>query len=260
MNRLVLIFFLFGLLKLNAQIKNSSLIKGRVTSIDSTSIGSIHVINKTRGSATITDDEGNFEIYSSINDTLIFSAIQYKIKALVINNEIIGSKAIVVPLDQMVNELSEVVVRPHNLSGDLFKDFENSGVKPINFYSFGIPGFKGTRQEKIVTKKQLILNTIFLPLTGSIPIEPIYKHISGYYKRLERKRELDVEFDIVANLIKFYGIDFFINTYEIDESEIYEFVTATYENFPLRESFKRDEHNKVMRFFKENQIRTSKED
>ena len=113
-------------------------------------------------------------------------------------------------------------------------------MKPINFYSFGIPGFKGTRQEKIVTKKQLILNTIFLPLTGSIPIEPIYKHISGYYKRLERKRELDVEFDIVANLIKFYGIDFFINTYEIDESEIYEFVTATYENFPLRESFKRD--------------------
>ena len=144
------------------------------------------------------------------------------------------------------------------MSGDLYEDLENSAVDPINFYSFGIPGFKGTRKEKIVTKKQLILTTLFFPLTGSIPIEPIYKHISGYYKRLERKRELDIEFDIVTNLIKFYGIDFFINTYELKEEEIYEFVTATYENFPVEESFKRNEHNKIINYFNKNQTRILK--
>tara|TARA_B100000795_G_scaffold75638_1_gene53738 strand:+ start:886 stop:1560 length:675 start_codon:yes stop_codon:yes gene_type:complete len=219
------------------------------------SIGSIHVINKTRGSATITDDKGRFEIYSSINDTLLFSAIQFRVKIIVVNNQILKSKEIVVPLESFVNRLSEVIVKPHNLSGDLYKDFENSGVKPINFYNSGIPGFAGTRKEKIITKKQLIISTLLLPLTGSIPIEPIYKHISGYYKTLKKKRKLDTEFDVVANLIKFYGVDFFVETYELKEDEVYEFVSGTYENFPLRQSFKRNEHNLVMEYFEKNQIR-----
>jgi len=255
MNRHLFLFFIFVMSNLCAQIKYSDLLKGRVSSNESMSIGSIHVINKTRGSATITDDKGRFEIYSSINDTLLFSAIQFRVKIIVVNNQILKSKEIVVPLESFVNRLSEVIVKPHNLSGDLYKDFENSGVKPINFYNSGIPGFAGTRKEKIITKKQLIISTLLLPLTGSIPIEPIYKHISGYYKTLKKKRKLDTEFDVVANLIKFYGVDFFVETYELKEDEVYEFVSGTYENFPLRQSFKRNEHNLVMEYFEKNQIR-----
>ena len=258
MLRLFFLVLILEIANVNAQDNNSSLLKGRVSTSDSVSIGSIHVINKTRGSATITDEKGYFQIFSSTNDTLLFSAVQFRIKIIVVNNKILESEEIVVPLEKFINRLSEVIVKPHNLSGDLYEDLENSAVDPINFYSFGIPGFKGTRKEKIVTKKQLILTTLFFPLTGSIPIEPIYKHISGYYKRLERKRELDIEFDIVTNLIKFYGIDFFINTYELKEEEIYEFVTATYENFPIEESFKRNEHNKIINYFNKNQTRILK--
>ena len=56
-------------------------------------------------------------------------------------------------------------------------------------------------------------------------------------------------------LIKFYGIDYFIETYEVTEDKVYEFVSGTYENFPLKQSFKRNEHNKVMEYFDQNHIR-----
>ena len=188
-------------------------------------------------------------------DTIIISAIQFSIKILVVNDEMLESEEILIPLEKFVNKLSEVIVRPHNLSGDLFKDFENSGVKPINFYNRGIPGFTGTRKEKIVTKKQLIISALLFPLTGSIPIDPIYKHISGYYKVLKKKRKLDVEFDIIENLIKFYGLDYFIETFDVSEDEVYEFVSGTYINYPLRETFNRNEHNKVMKYFEQNKLR-----
>ena len=253
MIRFIFLFFFVGIL--NAQVKKSSLLKGRVTSNDSTSISSIHIINKTRGSATITDQVGYFQIFSSTKDTIIISAIQFSIKILVVNDEMLESEEILIPLEKFVNKLSEVIVRPHNLSGDLFKDFENSGVKPINFYNRGIPGFTGTRKEKIVTKKQLIISALLFPLTGSIPIDPIYKHISGYYKVLKKKRKLDVEFDIIENLIKFYGLDYFIETFDVSEDEVYEFVSGTYINYPLRETFNRNEHNKVMKYFEQNKLR-----
>ena len=252
MYRLLFFIYIIGFSNLNAQIKNSSLLKGRVSSNDSTSISSIHIINKTRGSATITNNEGYFEIFSSIKDTILISAVQFSIKIIVVNNKMLKSKEIIIPLEKFVNKLSEVIVKPHNLSGDLYKDFENSGVKPMNFYNLGIPGFKGTRKEKIVSGKSLIINTLLLSLGGTVDIEAIYKHVSGYYVRLKKKRKLDAEFDVVANLIKFYGIDYFIETYEISEDEVYEFVSGTYKNFPLRQSFKRNEHNKVMKFFEEN--------
>ena len=255
MNRFLFLFFILGILNVNAQIKNSSLLKGRVSTNDSISISSIHVINKTRGSATITNDDGYFEIFSTVKDTIIISAIQFSVKIIVVNNEMLDSKEIVIPLEEFINQLSEVIVKPHNLSGDLFKDFENSGVKAINFYNMGIPGFKGKRKEKIVSSKSLIMSTIFLPLGGSVDIEAVYKHVSGYYKRLKKKRKLDIEFDVVANLIKFYGIDYFIETYEVTEDKVYEFVSGTYENFPLKQSFKRNEHNKVMEYFDQNHIR-----
>ena len=83
MLRLFFLVLIFEIANVNAQDNNSSLLKGRVSTSDSVSIGSIHVINKTRGSATITDEKGYFQIFSSTNDTLLFSAVQFRIKIIV---------------------------------------------------------------------------------------------------------------------------------------------------------------------------------
>ena len=197
---------------------------------------------------------GYFEIYSSIEDTIIFSSVQYKLKFIVISAEMLESEKIIIPLEVFVNELDEVIVKPHNLSGNLFKDIANSKSKPINFYNLGIPGFIGTRKEKVISPASIIATSI---LSGNIPIEPIYKHISGYYKNLKKKRNLEIDFDLISNLIKFYGIDYFIMSFGIKEDEIYDFVSGSYVNYPIKETFLNNEHNKVISYFEDNYERIS---
>ena len=50
---------------------------------------SANVINNTSQEATITNEDGEFEIKVKLNDRLVFSSIQYQIRSLVINKEIL---------------------------------------------------------------------------------------------------------------------------------------------------------------------------
>ena len=171
---------------LNAQ--NYKLLKGRI-SHPNLVVAGIHVINADRGLAEITDIDGNFEISVAIGEELIFSGVQYKKRALIISPEIFALDEVTVYLEAFINELDEVVVKPHNLSGSLSSDLSNVRGQ-INFDDVGIPGYKGVRKEKIVSGKSLILSTLLLPISGGINIDAVYKHLSGYYKKLKKEESL----------------------------------------------------------------------
>lgn len=223
------------------------LLRGYISHPD-LAVAGIHVINADRGLAEITDINGFFEISVAEGEKLIFSGIQYKKRALVISAEIFTLEEITVYLEAFVNELDEVVLKPHNLSGSLTGDLSN--VKPkINFDDVGIPGFKGERKEKIVSGKSLILSTLLLPISGGINIDAVYKHLSGYYKKLKKRRKLDTKFDAVFAIIKFYGVYFFTENYQLTTEEIYDFVLGCSENTDLIELFKKNRHEQVVEAF-----------
>ena len=73
----------------------------------------------------------------------------------------------------------------------------------------GIPGYKGVRKEKIVSKKPYFIDP-FVPISGGINVDALYKHLSGYYKKLKKKRKLDAQFEATYQIIKFYGLYFFL--------------------------------------------------
>ena len=51
-------------------------------------------------------------------------------------------------IEHAVNELEEVVVKPHNLTGNLANDVSAAPPPPINFKDVGIPGFEGKGVKK----------------------------------------------------------------------------------------------------------------
>ena len=104
---------------LNAQ--SSKVIRGRVEAKNKDVTGVV-VQNSTTEKASITDVKGNFSIMVSLNDTLVFSAVQFKRKVIPITRSFFNSTFITVPLKEFVNELQEVVVQPYNLSGNLNSD------------------------------------------------------------------------------------------------------------------------------------------
>ena len=247
----LLCFFVFGTHFIFSQTKNYKVFKGEVVN-DSLNISGIHIINKTSGSRAITNQNGLFEIGVKRNDTIVISSIQIKPHIIIIESKIFDQDLIRVYIEPFINRLDNVVVKSHNLSGNMLDDMLASGIKdPINFSDVGIPGFEGEREEKIVSEKSLILQTLLLPISGGLDIEAVYKHLSGYYKELKKRRLLDKQYVTVVSIIEFYGLVFFINKFNLSEEKVYEFVLGALENSNIESDFKTSDHGLVLESFEE---------
>ena len=238
-------WFFLGILSVFSQTKpNFKTLKGEIVN-DSVSVSGIHIINKTSGSKTITDINGVFEIGVKKQDTIIISSVQIKPRVIVMEEEIFDQVYLKVYVDQFINQLSNVVVRSHNLSGNILNDMANSNVKvPVNFDDVGIPGFKGIREEKI----EKIVPFIGLPVMA-INIEALYKNLSGYYKRLKKRRVWDKQNISTVDVIEFYGVSFFTRSYNLTQDEVYEFVLGAIENSSIQNDFKLSNHGLVLEAF-----------
>ncbi|MGC6478981.1 MAG: hypothetical protein ACON42_01230 [Flavobacteriaceae bacterium] len=230
---------------LMAQEQLPTYLKGRLVH-DSLDLSNIHVVNKTRGSATITDSEGVFEIAVVEGDQLFISAVQIFTRKLVVSQAMLQSELIRILVEPFVNELNEVVLRPYGLSGGLTNDSKQAPkAKVLNFDDLGIPGYKGIRREKIKTVGQMALDLATLKLD----VEALYNHLSGYYVRLRKKRMLDNRFELVLQMIQFYGLHFLMDQYRLAEEQVYEFVIGTVENYPVEEKFRKGAHSAVLEYF-----------
>lgn len=171
-------FLILTLIQFGYVCSQSTEIDGKVFA--SSDIDRIHIINKTAKKYSITNDDGEFKILASVNDTILISAIQYKPLEVLITSEIIQSKVLFIDLSDKVIVLDEVVVGKI-LTGDLRSDIENSDAKrDINFYDLGIPGYTGRQ----FTQSERRLHTATTG-GGILPIAPILNWISGRTKKLK---------------------------------------------------------------------------
>lgn len=154
--------------------------------VDDDEIEGIHIINKTASRFTITNSRGKFSIPVKLNDTIIFSAIKYKPKEIIITSNILIAKTLNVYLTELVNELNQVIVGKI-LTGNLLSDIENSEVKrDINFYDLGIGGYTG----KPFTQSERRLNEATTG-GGIVPLNPIINAITGRTKMLKNQIKLE---------------------------------------------------------------------
>ena len=87
-----------------------------------------------------------------------------------------------------------------------------------------------------------------LPISG-INVDALYKHLSGYYKKLKKRRKLDAKFEAVFQVIRFYGLYFFLENYALEEEEVYDFILGCAENTALIDLFKKNRHEEVVAAF-----------
>lgn len=130
--KLTIFIFVCAVTQLYGQQK-STLIFGKITA-NSLSVENIHIINKNSSKATISNRYGEFKIPVKVNDTLIFSGIQFYKKEIRITRQIVKNKRITVALFQRINELEEVEIRAHHLLGNLTIDAKNvkDSVSKVN--------------------------------------------------------------------------------------------------------------------------------
>ena len=247
-------YILFALLfsvGLIGQEKEFKTLVGEVIN-DSIDVSGIHVINGSSGGKSITDKNGFFKVGVRKNDSIYFTSVQIKTQMIIIEETVFKTDSIRVYLEPIVNELESVTVSPNNLSGDLLADMKQIKEKEVfNFDDAGIPGFKGERKEKIVYKNSssVLVSVILLPLMP-LDVDAVYKQLSGYYKTLRSARKLESRSGTAVDIIQFYGVDFFIDSYDLNINSVYEFVLGSMENYDVEVFFRNSNHNLVLTSFK----------
>ena len=178
----------------------SEKLEGRVYSKDG-DVAATHVFNTTTERATITDNDGFFAIPARLNDTLVFSAVQYKRKEIVVTLSVLESKLLLIPLEEALTELDEVVVTPYSLSGDMTRDLSNLNIEPVVTAStLGLPNAyvkpisKAERELYAATSNPIMsLDALMNTITGRKQLLKKRVERNKKYARTERVREFYVD-------------------------------------------------------------------
>ncbi len=223
MERIRLFFFSIILFSVSIGLAQSVEIEGQVFA--NSDIEGIHVINKTSKKYTTTTASGSFEIDVKLNDTIVFSSIQYKLTAVRVSTEIITEKKMTIFLEEQINALPEVTVGKV-LSGDLEFDVKNAEVeKPIDFYDVGIPGYTGKPKTQSERRLHEADAGKMIPSIGfgfSLNFYKLLNTITGRTKMLKERVRLEANDELMYR-IKEELSDEFLKTHPLDESLIMEF-------------------------------------
>ena len=143
-----ILFFIFVIQFSYSQ--DRELIQGKVIyrNID---VPAANVINNTAQSSTITNDKGEFEIYAKEGHETIFSSVQYIIRTVRVNKEILKNKRIIVQINQRVRELDEVVITPDDTQKFL-------DLKEEQFKGFDYIADKSTKIQNVLTDNRQVVN------------------------------------------------------------------------------------------------------
>jgi hypothetical protein len=203
---------------LSAQTLFTMQIEGRVYS-DSGDVAATHVLNITSDKASITDIDGFFSILAKLNDTLVFSAIQYKRKTMVVTRSVLESKMLYVPLEDAITELDEVIVMPYNLTGDMTLDLDRMQIEPVVTAStLGLPN----AYVKIPTQAE---RELFAATANPfMSFDPLINAITGRTKMLKERIARNKKYQRTQRVRAFYADSLYGKELKIPEENIADFM------------------------------------
>ncbi|SDX31221.1 hypothetical protein SAMN05444411_104182 [Lutibacter oricola] len=94
-------------------------IEGKIIGGNKT-ISDVHIVNLSSGFGAVSNEKGDFKIFAKLNDTLLFSSLQFERKKIGISKKQYTSKKIIIELIPTVTQLDEVFIQ--GLSGNLTVD------------------------------------------------------------------------------------------------------------------------------------------
>jgi hypothetical protein len=125
----ILLLFAFPGLIL-AQQTERVLVNGVITAPVGEDLEGISVYNVSAQKGTITNANGEFSLEMGINDRVLFSALQFQKFTIIVDEGIIQNRSMKVYVNPAVTTLDEIIVRPHDLTGNIRVDV--SRIKTVD--------------------------------------------------------------------------------------------------------------------------------
>lgn len=184
------------------------LLRGKVMS-DHFVLENVDVINKNTANTTKTNNQGEFIIAASVNDSILFFDKDYHLKGIKLNPEDLETNNMIVSIDRKPEELKEIVIRKVSVDWEFDKKWEQLKRDEIAVY----------RQSKQLKNPGVYDGTI----TNGMDFVKIGKLLFG--DKLKRKKNAvsNVEFKDVATAN--FDEKFFTETLQLKKEEIETFLT-----------------------------------
>ena len=174
-----------------------------------------NVVNIDAQINTITDGEGEFEIPVKVGDEIVFSSVQYMIRTVKINPDIIQKNRLIITVNEKINALEEVIITPDDT--EKFLDLKEEEFKGYDYLRD-----KSTRLENTIVRQG--------QLNNGINVINILKLINKVInsKTEEEKRSLKP-----SEVLKYvFEIDFFKRDLELTDDQIIGFLEYIDDNLP----------------------------
>lgn len=217
-NTLLILFSLLSFLGISQN--GRKVLHGKIVS-DSLSVSRIHIINKTTQKGALSNQYGDFAIPVKVDDTLVFSAVQYEIYRRIVSEIDLKRLQVIINLQPRVNLLDEVVIKPISVAERL--NLPNADKKPLNRVENRLNAHSSA------SAPVLILAALLSNKRGGI--NDMYYLFSGKRKRDRKLNKLmkqdklaDVNSKTKRNIRLYFKDDFFVYTVGIPAKEINDFI------------------------------------
>ena len=190
---LVPLFLLFSILSYG---QDSTIVSGKVlNAANDLPLDNAHVVNLNQVIGTVTNEEGEFKIRASVNDTLYFSHLGFKSIQVRVTNDWMKYGDVKVKMTELGIALEEVVVRPIQLTGYLEIDARNIPI--YENYRYSISGLNtgyegGDHSPNAVSR---VLGAVFNPA------DALYNLFGKKPKEMRKLREMKDD-DAIRNLLQ----------------------------------------------------------
>lgn len=185
-------------------------LNGKVTS-DFDSLEGIYVINKSSEKSVTTTRGGYFTINAAVNDTLIFSALQFEAKDVVVKETDFNNELFFVPLDVLNHELNELVIIDYS-----YINSESLGLVPAG-------------QERF-TPAERRLATASRGRMNPLGLDPLINAFSGRTAMLMKAADVEKKEDLMKKINYIYTEDDLVNKFKIPLDYVQGFIFYIVEN------------------------------
>lgn len=171
----------------------------------------IYVINRTSKMETKTARGGYFTINAAVNDTLIFSAIQFKAVDVVLTSELVAKELLFVPMEPQQRELSEVIITDYS-----YINSESLGLVPSG--------------QKQYTPAERKLATASSGRMNPLGLDPLINAFSGRTKKLMDAAAVEKKYDLMEKIAYIYTEEDLVSKLKIPLDYVQGFIYYVVEN------------------------------
>ena len=205
--------------------QNDSIIKGKiiVETNDNEGITIVNISNKTN---TISGNGGYFKIKAKVNDTLLFSSLQFDVIKLKINQTDFGQNLLFVKMTPRSKLIEKILITNQTVI-----TAESLGLVP-----------KGQKRYTVAERR------ILSSEVGKVSVGGLINLITGYNKELKRNLEIEKKEMLIEKIRNQFEKDYFVTKLQIPENYIDGFLYYISEDKKLHEIL--NSNDKYTKMFK----------